>query len=96
MAASLAEGLAQGARGAAYDGMLLGRDWGFEPEQLHSAVVHLWHGEMDTQVPVEQARALSRQIRGICSTFYASDAHISTIVNHGGEIIGTLVKECAA
>jgi pimeloyl-ACP methyl ester carboxylesterase len=91
MAASLVEGLTQGARGAAYDGALLGRAWGFEPEQLDFPAVYLWHGELDSQVPITDLRALAQRIRQAKPVFYPEDAHISTIVNHGGEIIESLL-----
>jgi pimeloyl-ACP methyl ester carboxylesterase len=92
MAASLVEGLRQGARGAAYDGALLGRRWGFEPERLNFPETHLWHGELDNQVAVALARDMAQRIPHTKATFYSEDAHISTVVNHGDEIVGSLVQ----
>jgi pimeloyl-ACP methyl ester carboxylesterase len=92
MAASLVESLRRGARGAAYDGALLGRPWGFEVERLNFPTMHLWHGELDSQVPVAQARDAAQRIPYTKATFYPDDAHISTIVNHGDEIVRSLVE----
>src|SRR4029453_13321041 len=91
MAASLVEGLRQGARGAALDGALLGRRWGLDLSNANLPATYLWHGELDDQVPVARARALAQQIPHARAVFYPSDAHISTIVNHGDEIVGSLV-----
>jgi hypothetical protein len=92
MAASLVEALRQGARGAAYDGALLGRHWGFELERLNFPETHLWHGELDNQVRLAQARDTAQRIPHPKATFYPEDAHVSTIVNHGDEIVGSLVE----
>jgi pimeloyl-ACP methyl ester carboxylesterase len=92
MAASLVEGLRQGARGAAYDGALLARRWGFEVERLNFPATHLWHGELDNQVPVALARDMAQRIPHTKATFYSEDAHISTLINHGDKIVGSLVQ----
>jgi pimeloyl-ACP methyl ester carboxylesterase len=91
MAASLVEGLRQGARGAALDGALLGRPWGLDLSKTDLPATYLWHGELDDQVPVARVRALAQEIPHAQPVFYPSDAHISTIVNHGDEIVGSLV-----
>jgi pimeloyl-ACP methyl ester carboxylesterase len=95
MAASLVEALRQGARSAAYDGALLGRGWGFELERLNFPETHLWHGELDNQVPLAQARDTAQRIPHTKATFYPEDAHISTIVNHRDEIVRSLAEVSA-
>jgi pimeloyl-ACP methyl ester carboxylesterase len=91
MAASLAEALRPGTRGAAYDGVLLGRDWGFDLARLPFANVHLWHGELDREVPVATARAVAQRLPQCQATFYPAEAHISVIVNHAEAIVRALV-----
>jgi pimeloyl-ACP methyl ester carboxylesterase len=93
MAASLVEGLRPGARGAARDGALLGRPWGFTLAQLEFPPTHLWYGELDEQVPISRARALAQQVPAAKTRFYPAEAHISTIVNCSGEIVRALVGE---
>ncbi len=91
MAASLVEALRPGARGAAYDGMLLGRAWGFNIEAIGFPAVYLWHGELDKEIPIATARALAQSIPQCKTTFYPGEGHISVIVNHGEEIVTTLM-----
>jgi len=59
MAASLVEGFRQGARGAAYQGALFGRPWGFKLEEIKFSPIFLWHGELDTEAPVTTARKMA-------------------------------------
>jgi pimeloyl-ACP methyl ester carboxylesterase len=91
MAASLVEALRQGAKGAAYDGMLLGRPWGFKPEAIAFPRIYLWHGERDSQVPVAMARALAERLVQCKATYYPGEGHISVIVNHQEEIVTRLI-----
>src|SRR6266496_1961438 len=62
MAASLVEAHRQGARGAAYDGVLLGRSWGFELEEVTFDTIYLWHGELDKGVPIATGRAIAEKL----------------------------------
>src|SRR5712692_10876122 len=52
MAASLSEALKNGAKGPAYDGVLLGRPWAFRLEEITVPRLYLWQGELDREVPV--------------------------------------------
>ena len=91
MAASLAEAFRQGAKGAAYDGTLLGGSWGFNLAEVGFPAVYLWHGELDTESPVTTVRALVKDIPHFKATYYRHDSHISLIVNHKEEIVRTLM-----
>lgn len=93
MAASLVEALRQGARGAAYDGVLLGGPWGFKLEMIAFPKLYLWHGERDQQVPVATARALAERLGQCQSIYYPGEGHISVIVNHQEEIVASLISE---
>jgi len=93
MAASLAEALKQGAKGAAYDGMVLGRSWGFELEAIAFPRLYLWHGERDQQVSVATARALAERLGQCQATYYPGEGHISVIVNHQEEIVASLTSQ---
>jgi pimeloyl-ACP methyl ester carboxylesterase len=90
LVASLVESFRQGIKGAAYEGKLIAaRHWGFELEDI-SMDVHLWHGGLDDQVPVAEAEASTKRLPHCDAVFYPNEAHISTIVNHGDEIVGIL------
>jgi pimeloyl-ACP methyl ester carboxylesterase len=93
MAASLAGAFRQGARGAAYEGTLLGRQWGFDTADITLLTVHIWHGELDKQIPVSTARAVAATLTNCQATFYPDEGHISTIVNHAEEIVRSLTTD---
>jgi len=89
--ASLVEGLRQGTRGAAHDGKLIGsRNWGFELESITFPNVYLWHGELDKDIPVALAREITKKLTQLKASFYPNDAHFSTIIDHGEEILAVL------
>ena len=90
LAASLVEGLRQGARGPAYDGTLLGRAWGFKLEEIAFPAIYLWHGELDKEVPVAQGRAVAGKLAHCNATYYPNEGHLSLIVNHAAEILQSL------
>jgi pimeloyl-ACP methyl ester carboxylesterase len=94
MAASLVEAQRQGASGAAYDGTLLGRAWGFRPGDIKFPCIHLWHGERDDHISVAAGRALAASLPGCEATFYPDEGHISLIVSRAQTIVKTLMDEC--
>lgn len=90
---SLVEAMRQGTRGAAYDGMLIGsRNWDFQLEDIAFSNIHLWHGELDDQIKVTQARESVKRLPHCEATFYPGDGHISTIANHADEIVRSLMQ----
>lgn len=90
LVASLVEGLRQGAKGPAYDGMVLGRAWGFKLEEIRCPTIYLWHGERDQEVPVAQGRAVAAQLAHCTTTYYPHEGYLSVIVNHAEEIVQSL------
>jgi len=90
MAASLVEAQHQGTRGSAYDGALLGRSWGFRFEDIKFPSTVLWHGELDTQIPIAIGKAMANSIPQCKASYYPDEGHISLIVNHAEEIVRTL------
>lgn len=92
MAASLVEALRPGTRGAAYDGALLGRSWGFKLEEIDFPEIDLWHGGFDQEVPISVGQVVAGGLKQYRATFYPEDGHISLIVNHAAEIITALKR----
>jgi pimeloyl-ACP methyl ester carboxylesterase len=90
MAAALAEAFRQGTRGAAHDGTLLGRPWGFLLGDIGLPNLHLWHGELDREVPVAAIRVVAAELPSGTATHYPNEGHISLIVNHADNIVQTL------
>lgn len=95
MAASLVEALCQGTRGTAYDGTLLagGRLWGFRLEDITFPRLHLWHGELDKEVPVAGGQMVAARLAHCNATYYPGEGHISLIVNHRAEIVSSLIEK---
>lgn len=91
MAASLVEGLRQGAKGAAYEGVLFGRSWGFKLEEITFPAIHLWHGELDKEVPIAVGRGVAGKLTQCQASYYPGEGHISVMVNHAPDILKALL-----
>ena len=90
MVSSLVEGFRQGTKGAAYEGKLISaRNWGFQLEDVQINV-YLWHGDLDNQVPILEAKESAKKLPHCLATYYPNDGHISTMVNHSHEIIASM------
>lgn len=89
----LYEAFRHGAEGPNYEKELYSKDWGFKLQDISPAVhVHLWHGELDVNVPISMGRAVARAVPNCKATFYAEEGHYSTILNHMEEITTTLAR----
>jgi pimeloyl-ACP methyl ester carboxylesterase len=88
--ASSLEAFRHGARGPAADGLLYGRPWGFQLQDIRLPV-HLWHGEADIVVPVNMGRYLARTIPACRAKFYPQDGHFSLPFTRMREILNPLL-----
>ena len=79
----------QGARAAAYDWALIARPWGFSLGEI-KIPVYIWHGEVDTSVPVKHARILAEAIPDARTRFFPNEGHI-LIVSHFEELLNAAV-----
>lgn len=57
MVGAVADAFRQGARGAAWEGRMLARPWGFDVASIH-VPVSLWHGTADDAIPINSAKLL--------------------------------------
>jgi pimeloyl-ACP methyl ester carboxylesterase len=89
-AASISETYRQGVQGAVYEGRLYGRDWGFKLEDIEFQPLSLWHGALDTNVPIGMARGMAAKLRGCAATYYPDEGHLSTLLNHQPEFFAAL------
>ncbi len=81
----------QGIKGPAEDFRLYTKPWGFELNEIPNTVnVHIFHGELDSTIPVVIAQELSDQIPNCNITIYPDEGHMSTYINHFTEIIEKL------
>jgi pimeloyl-ACP methyl ester carboxylesterase len=84
--ASSSQALLGGVRGAAVDGLLYGRPWGFSLNEIR-AQVFLWHGEKDVVVPAAMGHYLADNIPGCKARFYPEDGHFSLPFTRLSEIL---------
>ncbi len=54
--------------------------------------MHLWHDELDVNVPITMGRTMCNAIPNCEGKFYPNEAHLSVAVNNIDEILTTLVK----
>jgi pimeloyl-ACP methyl ester carboxylesterase len=80
----------QGTRGPILDFKLEAHPWGFSLGDIRIPV-HVWHGEQDRIVPVEQGRLMAKAIPNARTIFHPGDGHMTMISNHYEEILSTLV-----
>ncbi|MFW9999600.1 MAG: alpha/beta fold hydrolase [Candidatus Hodarchaeota archaeon] len=90
----MAEPFRQGVAGVVHDVKLLSSDWGFSLKEIPSNIkIFLWHGELDTSVPVRMGKSMCEAIPNCTSKFYPNEAHVSTAINHIEDILKTLTSE---
>jgi len=68
------------------------RRWGFRLEDI-AMEVYLWQGELDKNVPPSMGRYQAGAIPNCRATFYAGEGHISLVVDHMEEILGSLMSQ---
>ncbi len=64
----------QGGRGLYDEALIMARPWGFPIAGVQTPV-RLWHGDMDTTVPVGMAHYLASMLPNAEATFYPGEAH---------------------
>lgn len=70
------EAFAQRGRAAAYEAGLLLQPWGLDPTHLDRPV-RIWHGSLDTRVPVEVAHGLASVLPNASVTVWPQHGHFS-------------------
>jgi pimeloyl-ACP methyl ester carboxylesterase len=85
------ESMRQGAKGLVWELRLYVRDWDFQLDEVQMPIT-LFHGKLDTSVPVALARKAASMLPGARLIVYDQDAHVSTPVKHFDEIAKELVK----
>lgn len=86
--ATFREAFRGGHSGAARDGQLYARPWGFRLEDIRTTV-HLWHGERDNVVPVAFGREVARRIPDCRAVFFPDEGHFSIAIHRAEEVVAT-------
>lgn len=88
-----AESYRQGSKGVSYEGRLYSHPWKFKLEDINADLkVYIFHGELDTVVPISIAKAVSKLIQNSTTKFYPDEGHYSVPLNHIQEILEVLFK----
>jgi pimeloyl-ACP methyl ester carboxylesterase len=85
-----AEAFRSGATGAAWEAVLYARPWGFQLRDIR-VPVHLWQGDLDTNVPVSMGHYQADLIPDCHATFYPGEGHLC-LLNHLPEMLADLTK----
>jgi pimeloyl-ACP methyl ester carboxylesterase len=88
---NFSEAFRQGTTGAARDGWLFTRPWGFALEEI-SVPVHLWQGEEDLLVTPAMGRYMATCIPQCDAKFYPGEGHL-VFIRHWQDILRTLTGE---
>ncbi|MFC1871699.1 alpha/beta fold hydrolase [Chloroflexota bacterium] len=87
----LREAFRSGIVGIYEEAKLYTHPWKFRLQDI-SAKVHLWHGELDVNVPVSVGHYIADAIPKCHSTFLKEEAHLSLPHHHIREILSFLVN----
>jgi pimeloyl-ACP methyl ester carboxylesterase len=88
-----AEAFRQGSKGVSYEGKLYTYPWLFKLEDIKTDLkVYIFHGELDTIVPISIAKSVSKLIPNCTNIFYPDEGHYSVALNHIQEILTLLLK----
>ena len=79
-----------GIGGANHEAKLYTRPWRFRLQDI-TTEIHLWHGELDANVPITVGRYVADAIPNCHATFLKDEAHISLPYNHIKEILSVLL-----
>lgn len=94
LAASMVEAFHQGSIGFSYDTLLgQGRPWGFQLEEIEFPRIHLWHGELDHDVPIAMGRTIVERLAKCEENFFPEEGHVSVLANHRYEIMSALMSQ---
>ena len=86
----LREAFRSGIGGVHHEAKLYTQSWQFRLQGI-PVKVHLWHGELDLNVPISVGRYVADAIPNCHATFLKDEAHISLPHNHIRGILSVLV-----
>jgi len=87
---SFREGLGRGITGAVADARVYACPWGFDPGTIAVPTV-IWHGTLDTQVPVAAAHTYARLIPQSKMYIVGGEGHFSLVVRYHVSILASLL-----
>ena len=88
---STIEAVRSGTRGPVWEGKIYASPWSFRLEDIEPEV-HLWHGGLDSSVPLAMGYFQARTLPRSQARFYPNDGHFSLIINHLAEFFEVLTQ----
>lgn len=85
---TFAEAFRQGTAGAAWEGWLLARPWGFALSGV-TVPTHLWHGEADVVATPAMGRHMAEQLPNCHARFLTGEGHL-VLISYWREILAAL------
>ena len=85
------ESFRSGVSGVNCEAGIYTRPWGFQISDI-KIDLHLWHGDLDLNVPISVGRYYADNIPNCNSTFFENEGHISIFRNRADIILSTLLK----
>lgn len=79
-----------GTKGYVRDARIFSKPWGFDLDEI-SVPVDLWHGELDTNVPMPMARYMAEEIPVCTPHIYSDEGHF-LVFDYGEKILSTLAE----
>jgi pimeloyl-ACP methyl ester carboxylesterase len=92
LAASTAEALRQGGRGASWELTLLAKPWDFRLQEVR-VPVHLWQGLADRIVPAAMARRLVAALPDCTPHYLPDEGHLSLIARYLDAVLDRLFAD---
>ncbi|MCB9641380.1 MAG: alpha/beta hydrolase [Myxococcales bacterium] len=86
----LQESFHQGAKWIAKEGALYTMPWGFRYEDLPKIPIHVWHGELDVNVPIRMNHLLVERAPHVQGHFFPDEGHLSLLAHKMDEILQAL------
>ena len=86
------EAFRNGVSGPAYEMRLLVNPWGFDLENIKYPIT-IWHGALDTQVPISHAKIYANLIPGAQLKIIENEGHHSLLKNHIDEILRSVCSK---
>jgi len=85
------EAFRNGIRGANHEAALYTRPWGFTLKDI-TAEVHLWHAELDKNVPISVGRYVAGAIPNCRATFPEGEGHLTLPRSYLRVILSALIN----
>jgi pimeloyl-ACP methyl ester carboxylesterase len=85
------ESFRSGTSGVNYEAGMYTRPWGYQLRDIE-APIHIWHGELDRNVPISVGRYYSENVPKCEATFFDNEGHLSIFRNHTVQILSVLLE----